>query len=177
MSALTITALDGSGSLTLDDSALPAQGIDFGAKTRLVQTYYPGTSSPSTQIMGTQEEPILLRGVWRDEWLGLLDGAYELVQEARALLLGQARCELQWGSLTRRGYVASFTATLRRLGYWDWSLTFNVDQADEALVISLPIPPAATPFSLANLLAAALQAADELATVAVAANNFLQAVA
>ena len=177
MYPLIISELTGTNILTLTDAALPAQGVEIGAETRMVQTYYPGTSTPSTQIMGTQEKPILLRGVWRDEWIGLTDGALALVETGRALLQGQMRCELQWNDLVRRGYVSAFTATLRRRGYWEWSLTFAVDQADEAVVVAVPMVPAATPFSFANLLAAALQYADEAATVAISVNNVLQAVA
>lgn len=127
--------------------------------------------------MGTKEGDITFRGVWRDAWLAESDGAQALVAAGRALVLGQRRCELTWNDLVRRGYVQSFTPTLHRRDYMTWELVFAPDQADEAVVVATPAVPLPTNFGFANALAAALQVADEIATVAVAVNNVARAVA
>lgn len=177
MLPLTITEIDGVNSLTLTDSALPEQrSMDLALKLRRKSTYYPGNSVPSTQIMGTQEEPITLKGKWRDEWLGLTDGAQDLAAKARALVSGQRRCRLEWDNVVRYGYVESFRATVIQRTALEWELVFFADQSDDAVVLALPAVPLVTPFSLANALAGALEVADKLATAAISANNVLQAV-
>lgn len=174
---LTIAEIDGSNRLDLGESSMPAQGVAMPIELRRTSTYYPGVSAPSTQIMGTKEGDITLRGVWRDSWLSETDGAQALVAAARALVLGQRRCQLEWNDLVRRGYVHSFTPTVLRRDLVTWELVFFPDQADEAIVVATPAVPLPTNFGFANALAAALLVADEIATVAISANNVLRAVA
>lgn len=178
MYPLTITEIDGTNSLVLTDSALPEQrSMELAIKLRRKSTYYPGNSVPSTQIMGTQEEPIVLRGKWRDSLLGTVDGAQDLAAKARALVTGQRRCKLECDTVVRYGYVEAFSTPVIRRDLVEWSLTFFPDQSDDAIILAVPAVPLVTPFSLANALAGALEVASELATIAISANNVLQAVA
>lgn len=178
MYPLTITEIDGTNFLVLSDSALPEQrSMSLSTKLRRKSTYYPGNSVPSTQIMGTQEEPITLKGKWRDDLLGAIDGAQDLAAKARALVAGQRRCRLEWDNVVRYGYVDAFDAVVIRRNSLEWTLTFFADQSDDAVILAVPALPLVTPFSLANALAGALEVADELATLAISANNIVQAVA
>lgn len=123
-----IRALDGSAVVALFDSAMPERGIEVGVKLRSVVTRYPGNDAPTTQVMGTEEDDIPLKGQWRDVWIGSDGAALAYVTQMRTLLLSQKPCELSWGqALVRRGYVKEFTHTIERAGIIGWSLTFQVD--------------------------------------------------
>lgn len=177
MIPLSIVEVDGLTALDLEGSALPAQGVAMGSELRMVSTYYPGNAAPSVQILGTQEDEIPLRGVWRDDLLGLVDGAMALVSTARKLQQGQRRCRMVWGDVTRYGYVKAFKPTIRRRDFVEWELTFFVDQADDALVLAVPAAPNASNLALLAAISAAETVIDEVAEVVVAVNNVLQAAA
>lgn len=184
MALVVIREIEGTRQLLLDTPAkLPEQGIEAPAKLRAVRTMYPGSSTPLTQVMGTEEEPITLKGVWRDDLLAMTGGAMELVQIARSLLLGQLPCELTWitdegeAALTRRGLVTGFTPTFSRTNVIRWSLTFQCDEADESSVIATPAVPLVQPFDLLFALRQAAEVAAEVAGAAIAVNNVIRAVA
>jgi len=181
--SVILSRLDAEGFLVLDTNAkMPEQGIDVAGSLRVVENYYPGNEAPSVQIMGTKEEPIILKGMWRDDLIGLNGGAYALMQDARALWLGQSPCQLQWmgddgtALLTRTGLVANFKATLRRADDIGWTLTFNAYQADESSVLATPQIPLHMPMTLADLLAKLAAAASAVAEAAILANNVARAV-
>lgn len=162
--------------LALGDSSMPSQGVAAPSELRVQATYYPGTATPSVQIMGTQEGDIVLRGTWRDEWLGLVGGALALMQAARDLHLAQGRLLLTWGPyFVRYGYVRRFTPTIRKNSTIEWELAFLVDQADEAIVLAVPAPNPASVFSLAAVLALVALALEVVATAAIAINNLVNA--
>lgn len=174
---LTITQLTGTLSLVLADSTLPEQGVSLPGELRMASTYYPGVSTPSVQIVGTQEGDVTLKGVWRDDFMGLVGGALALVQAARALLLDQRPCLLTWGpNLVRQCLIKRFTPTIRRESVIEWEMVIFVMQANESAVIAVPAPTPATPFSLAALIASISLALDELYTTTVTINNVARAV-
>ena len=182
MPTLSILADDGTQLLLDQDAALPEQGFDAGIRLRQVKTMYPGASAPSRQIMGTEEEPITIKGMWRDDLLGLVGGAQANVNTARLLVLRQVPCSLTWygddGSapLSRSGLVVAFTPTWRRADAVGWSLTFEVDEATESEVVAVPAVPLVDPYAFADALRLMAAIAEEVATAAVLANNVLRAV-
>lgn len=183
MPTLSILADDGTHLLLDQDAALPEQGFEAGVRVRQVKTLYPGASTPSRQIMGTEEDAITLKGSWRDDLLGLVGGAQANVNTARLLVLRQVPCTLTWytddGSapLTRTGLVTNFTPTWRRADSVGWSLTFEVDEAAESEVVAVRPPPLADPYAFADALRLLAAVAQEVADAAVIANNVLRAVA
>lgn len=183
MATLAITASDGTTLLLDQDAALPEQGVDAGVSMRTVQTWYPGSSTPSVQIMGTKEEPITLRGTWRDDLLRETGGAQARANIARQLVLRQLPCTLTWftdlgdAPLTRSGLVASFVPSWRRADLCGWTLTFQVDTATESEVIAVPALPLPNPYALADALRLVADAAQQVAEAAVLANNIIRAVA
>lgn len=180
--ALTIFATDGT-TLTLDtDAAMPEQGFDAGVSLRSVETWYPGSSLPSVQIMGTREEPITIKGQWRDSLLGLVGGAQANANTARQLVLRQLPVRLVWSDdtgavvLDRDGLLSSFIVTWRRGDAIGWALTLTVTQATESQVLAVPAPPVPDPYALADALRAVIAAAEAVAEAAILANNVLRAV-
>lgn len=174
---VTLETIDKTVRVVLQDSAMPERGIEVGLKLRSVVTRYPGNDTPTTQVMGTEEDDIPLRGQWRDVWLGLDGQALVLVGQMRELLKSQKPCELQWGkALVRRGYVKEFAHTIERAGIIGWKMTFQVDEADEAIALAVPFPNTATQATFWDKLAAILAVAVVVVEVAVIASNLLNAV-
>lgn len=156
----------------LGDAKLPEQGIEVGAKLRHIVNRYPGSSAPSVQIMGIEEDPIVLKGRIVDVLTGLSGDALATMSLLRAQLLGLRYCSLAWGTaLVRRGYVVGVKLTLLREGSIGYELTFLPCEADEASVLALPFPNAVSPLSLLDLLRSILAALDDLADTLVALNN------
>lgn len=177
---LVITQLDGAFAVvTLEDAdgSLPEQGVEVGITLREVVSRYPGSATPSTQTMGTEDEPIEFAGQWRDTW-GATDGAaLARVAAIRAIVRAQSYVEIAWGSaIVRRGYIKSFMPRFLREGIITWKLTFRVSEADEPEVLATAFPPSPTSLSLSTLLDVVFAAAEELVTTATALNNVSRAV-
>lgn len=132
-------------------SDLPEQGVTTGVSQRVQRTYYPGSRRPSTQVMGLEHKDIALQGWFKDHWTGTLGGALAQHVAMKQLCAGQAYCELTWGStLVVRGRVLSYDGTFIRDGDIRYSLTFQVDESDDAEVITTTAE-AVTPPSQATL--------------------------
>jgi phage protein U len=150
---IVLRELEGTGrQVFLEDSALPEQ-LQSATELRSKVTHYPGNSASSTQIMGTKDDDITLEGQFRDVWIGFDGGALSRMQALRALLLGQRFLELSWGStFVRRGYLKRVEQTFKRAGDIGYRLTFQVDEADEAQVITPVAFPQPTEADLAEYL-------------------------
>lgn len=160
--------------VVLEASALPFQGVDAGVSQRLVRTHYPGASRASVQVMGTEENEVVLSGRLSDVLLGEAGGAEALVGKLRELVLGQRPIQLTWGALVRRGFLQRFTPRYSRRDLVGYEISFLPDEADDAVVVGVPYQ-ATTPtdvLTLLDLLRDIEAALDE----AIAINNLLQAV-
>ena len=129
--------------VVLEGSNLPDQ-LQSAIEVRSVRTHYPGNSSASTQVLGTKEDDIVLEGQFRDIWSGATGDGLSRVNRLRAISLAGQLCELSWGStVVRRGILKRVDTTFKRAGVIGYRLTFEVSEADEALVIApVPFPPA-----------------------------------
>ena len=162
--------------VVLEGSALPRQGVEVGGRLRTVRTHYPGTRAASTQVLGTEEDPIELRGHLRDVWLGAEGAALAQMQALRDLYLGQRYCELSWGeTLVRRGFIKEFRADFIREADIGYRLRFEVDEADEAEVLAPVEFEETTPEEVSAALVVLRTAADNLSNIA-SAVNVIQAV-
>jgi hypothetical protein len=147
----------------LQDADMPDQGIDVAGELREVSTEYPGSSRRSTQIMGTSEQPIELKGRLLDSLMGIDGHAISMMTALRKVYLGQRYCELAWGStLVRRGYLKRASFRVIRDGDIEYQLTFNPDEADEAEVIAVPQTPLASSRDAITAIDAALVVVDTM---------------
>lgn len=141
---ILIFEVGGEGRLELAGADLPERGVEMGTTMRLVATRYPGRSVASTQVMGTEERQLSLRGVFSDVLGGASGHALAQAQRARALVDGQRLCELQWGTtVVRRGYVREFVPSVERQSLIRYTLTFEVTATDQAEQVT--VEPFATP--------------------------------
>ncbi len=127
--------------MTFAGADMPERPLGVAGSQRAVQTWYPGQSKASTQVMGTEEEPIVLRGWFRDPLTILDGGATVRVATLRGIMQGQGLCQLIWGDVVvRKGRVARCDFKFHRTQVVRYEITFEVDQADEVVaVVPLPI--------------------------------------
>lgn len=174
---VTLEDLETGTTVLLEGTATPEQGVVDAGELRSVVTRYPGSSRPSRQIMGTKEEPIELRGWLRDAWLKEDGGAARIMGELRALRIAQHYVQLSWGTLlVRRGYVQRVEAEISSERAIRYRVIFEVDEADEAVIVTKPFPPAETPFDLLALLRTIGDGVEEVSSSAALINNVAAAV-
>lgn len=106
--------------------------VERESRQHAKQTWYPGTKEASTQVLGTREEPLVLRGWFRDP-LSLLDGGPQArVSILRGILEGQRGCRLLWGdALVLQGRVAGLKFVTRTLHRVQYEITFAIDKSDD----------------------------------------------
>jgi len=172
-----IEPLEGLGLLQLVGSDTPNQGVVVGGKLRSVVTRYPGNDRPAVQILGVDEEPIVLEGTFRDDQFGIDGHAMKMQAECRAALLGRSYSQLSWGSaLVRRGYVDAVEFDVKSERWIGYKLTFQVCEADEAIVLAKPFAAAETSFDLLATLREVAAAVSDVADAAILVNNVVRAV-
>lgn len=119
--------------------------VRVGGSQQAVQTWYPGSSKASVQVMGVREDPIELAGRWDDPKGTILPqtnpfGAGTRVKVARGLMHGQSLCQLLWGTtIVRQGRVERVEILYQKANRVDYRIVFGVDQANEAIALS-PLP-------------------------------------
>lgn len=121
-------------SITLAGRDKPEQPILVAGQQRATTTNYPGSSRTSVQVLGTSEEPIILRG-WFADPLSIVDGgARTRMALLRGLMQGQNPCTLTWGhTIVRTGRVERCEFSIYRRNKVRYEITFAVDQPDEAI--------------------------------------------
>jgi hypothetical protein len=71
VSSLVILEISSGRSLTLSGPGLPFQGAEWGSKSTVVTTWYPGNGDEATQqVLGPQELPSRWNGEWNRTLLG-----------------------------------------------------------------------------------------------------------
>ena len=163
--------------VTLDRGAVPTRGFEVGVNLRTVETSYPGNSAKSVQIMGVEQEPIIVEGFLRDSWQGEAGAALRLRATMEALCLAQRLCQFEWGdTIVKRGYVKNFRAMPDKDTEWRYRLEFMVLESDDAVTIRAPQAlPTATQSTLSKVLDAISEAEDAL-NQTVLATNAIQAI-
>lgn len=95
------------GTIRLRGRALPYQGVSWGGIQRVKHTWYPGNPEASEQLLGPEEEPTTIKGMWKDLFLG--DGAARhLIAVFDELRIKGVPIEVTWG----QGFVFSAGATV-----------------------------------------------------------------
>lgn len=118
----------------------PEAPVTVEDRQRAVQTRYPGTQQASTQVMGTEQSAIPLKGWFWDPLTEIDGGPQSRVALLRGIMQGQQSCTLQWGDvITRIGRVASCKFDFYKRSKVRYEISFAVDQANE-IVAMVPLP-------------------------------------
>jgi hypothetical protein len=153
--------------MVLDGPDLPEKGLEAPISLRAVHSRYPG-GKVTSQILGVEEGEIVLRCRFNDVLTALDEGAIQQVETLRGILVGQAACELSWGSLlVRRGFLTKVAPKYERESVIGCEITFLPTEADEAFYTAVPMPiiEASSVLSFLDALDAALDATEEIAAL------------
>ncbi len=148
--------------VTLQGSDLPTQGVEEVANLRIVKTLYPGATSASMQVMGTDDGEFPVSGRFSDQLTGRVGGALEKRAELRALQKGMRFIELRWGDVfSKVGLIRELRFSLDREAEISYSFVFDVAEASDAEVIASTPAPASTEVDALNLFRDTGQIIDE----------------
>ena len=151
--------------------------VRVGSEQRAVQTWYPGASKASTQVMGVREDPIVLEGRWDDPLGTILPqtnpfGAGVRVKTARGIQQGQNLCQLLWGTtIVRQGRIERFEVLYQKANRTDYRIVFAVDQANEPVALGPALILTIDAAAVITALAAASALANTMASAADAVSN------
>lgn len=136
--------------VTLHGRALPYQGVAWAGAQRTKLTWYPGNPTATLQVLGAEEEPTEINGMWKDRYLpGQVDvagfpevrTAEELVAIFEALRIAGNALRVQWGPNVREGILKRFSASYARLEDVSWEATFEWFARNEGIAPRLTARP------------------------------------
>lgn len=155
-------------SLELRGRALPYQPFELEGSMRAEFTWYPGNAVATTQMLGAQEKPTVVKGKWKDRFIrqtndagipvtntgqALLDGlavadVFSLAQAVDEIRLAGQEVEVTWDSHIRRGILLRFRQTWTRREDLDWEMEFQwTSRGKEQSPVTLPANPQTQDFS------------------------------
>ena len=136
----------------LDGGALPNRGsVAYGGEQRVNRTFYPGSNTPSTQVLGVQFDDISLKGLLKDIWAGQVGYARATADALASIWKAQTRCELTWGDVyVHRGRVKRWEERPARESDLAYTLDFQVDEAVSIDEAAQPLDPPTTATTLST---------------------------
>lgn len=157
---LTIEEIDGDRFISLRGRALPDRGVDYVRRLRTKKTWYGGSQVATLQLLGPEEMPTSMTGMWMDRHLiGMtsLGGftplenedfpAQALVAAFESLQLGGRMLRVEWGPLVRMGVIENFAVKWLRERDVVWTIEWSWYGRDDLEVprTSTDDPPTAAP--------------------------------
>jgi hypothetical protein len=114
--------------VTLRGNRLPKDKIPVGGKQRITKTYYPGHPEPTVQILGPEEDDLVIEGMLKDrripiEYKGeslLLMEVLDSVRAYGSMLL------VEWASYRRYCYLQEAKFEIERENRITYKLTFSI---------------------------------------------------
>lgn len=114
----------------------PEQPVKRSSRQRATQTHYPGSKMASVQVMGSAEEPLVLRGYFQDPLSFIDGGPGARVAMLRGMLQGGNLCQLVWGNdIVCQGRVAHLDFDYLLASRIRYEITFEIDQPNEAVAL------------------------------------------
>ena len=119
--------------VTLKDRTLPYRGPKWEAAQRNRLEWYAGNPVGTLQVLGAQETPTTINGMWKDKFLAgnvEVSGfpqpatADDLVKIFEDILRSGNRLRVQWETFVRNGILARFSATPERIEDIAWQAEF-----------------------------------------------------
>lgn len=132
--------------LELRGRALPYQPFTLEGKMRADVTWYPGNPTATVQMLGTEEAPTTINGMWKDRFIKSVDffgtraetpaavalfngqqveDALALTQAVTQLRLGGQLLRVTWDEQVREGILIRFKETWRRREDVEWEMEFQ----------------------------------------------------
>lgn len=154
--------------LQLKGRALPYQPFTLEGSMRAEFTWYPGNAVATVQMLGAEEKPSTIEGMWKDRFIkNLTDENKQVIPTGVANFNGQAVADVfalvaavekirlagqlvrvEWDSITREGILRGFQQSWVRREDVKWQMTFEWASRGEAQVsVTLPSSPSPDAFS------------------------------
>ena len=126
--------------------ALPYRKVAWGVTQKVNTTYYPGNPVASQQVLGPEESPTVMKGIWKALYLTGHDGGAPTVlknntsagnQPSDIVDLFQLMCRsgivwrVTWLSEVRKGVMTKFTPTWIRQTDCEWEIDFEWSSRDD----------------------------------------------
>lgn len=110
-------------------SFMPLIPFSFGGEQKVEKTYYPGTSEPSLQVLGSREDDVTLKGKlktkrFKDEELKLAASSYQ--ERIDGVRLRGNVLKLTLGDWVRYGFLDKGTFMLNRLTDIEYEIKFTI---------------------------------------------------
>lgn len=135
MPSIIIQELTGSRrSVELGGRALPERPVPAGGKLRFKKTWYSGNNVATLQVLGSEDSPTHIRGVWNDRFLAdqVVTSGFETPELARDVVnifetmqRSGNTIRFQWGDVVRMGIIAEFVPNWLREQDVEWSMMFE----------------------------------------------------
>jgi hypothetical protein len=173
--------------LTLIGRALPYQGFELEGSMRMETTWYPGNAVATVQMLGAEEKPTTIKGMWKDKFLRsttddnvsveptavarLNDQAVadvdSLVTAVERMRLAGRLVKVTWGTKVRIGILTRFKQNWIRFEDLDWEMEFQwISRGEKQSPVTSSVPPEADSFAKTMATAfARLSAAIDTATL------------
>lgn len=131
----------GARTVELFGRALPYRPMAVGGTMRAQTDWYPGNPVATVQILGPEEKPITVKGMWKDRFIrdttsvnsaiAKVNGVQVEDSYALFVVIDEMRRQgryirLTWDLLIREGFIEEFVATFDRHEDIEWDLTFKV---------------------------------------------------
>lgn len=142
--SFTILELTGPrNNLVLQGRALPYRPLSFDGGMRAEVTWYPGNPVGTVQMLGAEEMPTTINGMWKDRFIateafGLVGGqgvaefngqrilnVRDLVEVVDAFRLRGQLIEVGWDQFVRQGILKRFRQTWLRREDVEWEMEFD----------------------------------------------------
>lgn len=114
---------------------MPHQPMEFGGKQNLVKEWYPGNSEPTVQVLGAQEDNVVLKGRFQAKRYANPPGAMGemfrtiptvMAEELDGLRKRGNLCRFELGEWVRWGFVEETKLTMRTLADFDWQVSLFI---------------------------------------------------
>lgn len=183
-SSFVITELTGDSpnTLVLEGRALPYRPLPFSGKMRAEFTWYPGNPIGTVQVLGAEEGPTTINGMWKDRFLAAVDSFGVPVitgRDAKATFNGNdvanvrdlseivdgfrlrgQLLEVGWDQFVRQGILVRFDSTWLRREDVEWEAEFQwINRGEPAQPVSFGVRIAAV--DIANQVSNAVDSLKE----------------
>lgn len=171
--------------IQLRGRALPYQPFELEGTMRAETTWYPGNAVATIQMIGAEEKPTVVKGMWKDKFIksqtdegktvnpsgvALFNGTqvadtFSLAAAVEKMRLAGQLVRVEWDSFVRDGIIKRFRQSWVRREDLEWEMEFEwVSRGEKQSPVTLPANPSADSFvaNLAQLFNTLNDAIDEV---------------
>jgi LysM repeat protein len=114
---------------------MPQVPFEFGGSQRIVKEYYAGSKEPTVQVLGSQENDVIIRGAFKlkkinqpgtDQLAGASGLAEAMQRQVDAVRLRGNLLRIQMGEWKRWGFMEECKFNLKRLVEIEYEIKFTI---------------------------------------------------